>query len=179
MARTRTIRRAPIKTSRKKTQKRKKANSAPWPLSILPEGLQAFFARRLVDVTSAFFALGGAFLLVALATYNPHDPAANVAASQNGTVENWMGLYGAWSADILLQTVGVAAFMIGLVAVCWGVRIFNRATINWFPLRISLWASAYFSLPWLSHRFRLKIICINRIWAARSERYYLHLSSLF
>ena len=136
MARTRTIRRAPIKTSRKKTQKRKKANSAPWPLSILPEGLQAFFARRVVDATSAFFALGGAFLLVALATYNPHDPAANVAASQNGTVENWMGLYGAWSADILLQTVGVAAFMIGLVAVCWGVRIFNRATINWFPLRI-------------------------------------------
>lgn len=137
MARTRTIRRAPIKTSRKRTSKRKSAKSAPWPLRMLPEGLQAFFARRVVDITAAVFTIGGLFLLAALWTYSPHDPSWNVAAAESadGTM-NWMGLYGAWASDALLQTVGVGAFMLALVSLCWGVRIFNRAPITWFVARL-------------------------------------------
>lgn len=152
MARTRTVRRAPIKTSRKR-KSTKAAKSAPWPFRMLPEGIQVFFARRVVDVTAAAFTVAGLFLLTALWTYAPHDPSWNVAAADSG-INNWMGLYGAWAADSLLQTVGVAAFMIGLVSLCWGVRIYNRAPITWFIARlfalaasVSLIAMAFAPLP--------------------------------
>ncbi|MBL4803650.1 MAG: DNA translocase FtsK 4TM domain-containing protein [Alphaproteobacteria bacterium] len=152
MARTRTIRRAPIKTSRKRKNSRSKSNT-PWLLKIVPAGLQAFFARRVVDVTAGIFTLGGLFLLAALWSYTPHDPSLNVAAADDG-VQNWMGLYGAWSADAIIQTFGVGAFMAALVSICWGVRIFNRASLTWFIARVvalgasvALIAAAFAPLP--------------------------------
>jgi S-DNA-T family DNA segregation ATPase FtsK/SpoIIIE len=89
-------------------------------------------------------------LLLALATYTPTDPSANtvggyaadaragaaetapgqsagmgarLGAEFIGPAHNWTGLIGAWLADAVLQTIGVAAFLLpivlGRIGLCW------------------------------------------------------------
>ncbi len=52
-------------------------------------------------------------LIMALATYHPSDPSLNTAASPLAP-QNWIGLFGAWLSDLLLQTFGVTAFLLPL-----------------------------------------------------------------
>jgi S-DNA-T family DNA segregation ATPase FtsK/SpoIIIE len=52
-------------------------------------------------------------LLMALATYHPSDPSLNTAASPLAP-QNWIGLFGAWLSDLLLQAFGVTAFLMPL-----------------------------------------------------------------
>lgn len=134
MARTRTIRRAPRKTTRK--SKTKKSYSIPF----IPDSLQAFVARRFVDVFALTMALGGAFIVLALATYDKQDPSWNTAADagQENAIEiaNWMGAKGAGIADVLTQTLGGAGFALGIIIGIWGLRVFTRQGINVFPARI-------------------------------------------
>jgi S-DNA-T family DNA segregation ATPase FtsK/SpoIIIE len=66
--------------------------------------------------------LGLALLLVsllfilALATYNPADPSWNTSSDAVGphAAVNWIGLFGAFLSDILLQSLGLTAFLLPL-----------------------------------------------------------------
>jgi S-DNA-T family DNA segregation ATPase FtsK/SpoIIIE len=60
--------------------------------------------------------LGATLLLLALATYHATDPSLNTAAATSDphAVRNWIGLLGAYSSDLLLQTFGVTAFLMPL-----------------------------------------------------------------
>jgi S-DNA-T family DNA segregation ATPase FtsK/SpoIIIE len=51
-------------------------------------------------------------VLLALATYSPADPSLNTATSQ--LPHNWIGLFGAWLSDLLLQSIGLTAFLLPL-----------------------------------------------------------------
>ncbi|MGB8260929.1 MAG: DNA translocase FtsK 4TM domain-containing protein, partial [Terracidiphilus sp.] len=55
-------------------------------------------------------------LLLALATYHPTDPSLNTAADAAAphAARNWVGLFGATLSDLLLQALGVSAFLIPL-----------------------------------------------------------------
>ena len=93
--------------------------------------------RRLNEILG-LAVLGCAVLLfLALATYTPTDPSANtvggftlgarsgagLGARLLGPAHNWTGLVGAWLADAILQTIGIAAFLLpiilGRVGLCW------------------------------------------------------------
>ena len=80
------------------------------------EILQAFVARRLVDLMAGFFFIVGVFSILALASYSQTDPSWNSAVSESMSVSNWGGIPGAWLADFLLQSIGAAGF-------CFGHRI--------------------------------------------------------
>ncbi|HEY8192264.1 MAG TPA: DNA translocase FtsK 4TM domain-containing protein, partial [Alphaproteobacteria bacterium] len=99
----------------------------------IPESWQAFIARRLMDIIGGAFALAGFALLVALATYSPADPSWNTAGG-NHAVANWLGAAGAHVSDLLLQTLGLAGAVPGIVAILWGFRIFKRHSLRpvWF-----------------------------------------------
>ena len=83
--------------------------------------------RRLNEILG-LAVLGCAVLLfLALATYAPNDPSADtvggpVAGARLGA-HNWTGLVGAWLADAILQTIGIAAFLLpillGRIGWCW------------------------------------------------------------
>ncbi|MBI4031078.1 MAG: DNA translocase FtsK 4TM domain-containing protein [Proteobacteria bacterium] len=128
--------------------------------SFLPESWQAFIARRLMDIIGGAFALCGLSFLVALASYNHMDPSWNTAAGM-GTVANWLGLPGAWTADLFLQTLGLGAALFGLTFIAWGTRIVLRHPLNPLWARIIsaiiaalLCAAALSRLPsggWLPH----------------------------
>jgi S-DNA-T family DNA segregation ATPase FtsK/SpoIIIE len=61
-------------------------------------------------------------LFLALATYHSSDPSLNTATG-SATARNWVGLFGAYLSDVLLQTLGLTAFMLpvwmGGVAWTW------------------------------------------------------------
>ncbi|NOU03061.1 MAG: DNA translocase FtsK [Novosphingobium sp.] len=80
-------------------------------------------ARRSAEIGGALALLAGmVFLAVALVTYQQTDPAISTAAG--GTVENWMGLPGAWAAERAL-------FLFGLVSVLFLPMLYVMARKLW------------------------------------------------
>lgn len=119
--------------SRKIKRNRKKKKS-----SFLPESLQAFIARRLVDgVALIFFGLG-LFILLSLGTYDRRDPSLNTAPEGgDAIVNNAVGTPGAYFSDVLIQSLGYAGLAIGLSLCVWGFRVFRRVSIRPFLLRVT------------------------------------------
>jgi S-DNA-T family DNA segregation ATPase FtsK/SpoIIIE len=58
--------------------------------------------------------LAALLLLMSLATWHASDPSLNTASGESGphAVHNWVGLFGAWLGDLLLQSLGLAAFLL-------------------------------------------------------------------
>ena len=97
--------------------------------------------RRLNEIIGLVVLACAALLLLALATYTPTDPSANtlggfaagahsgaglgsrLGAQFHGLAHNWTGLVGAWLADLVLQAIGIAAFLLpillGRLGWCW------------------------------------------------------------
>ena len=141
MARTRTIRRAPRKATGKTRAKSKSKIKKSHTIPFVPDSLQAFVARRFVDIFAFILGIVGIFILLALISYNNQDPSWNTAANNLDTqapveIVNWMGHKGAITADIFIQSLGAAGFALGLILCIWAVRIFARQTIKTLPLRI-------------------------------------------
>ncbi len=116
-----------IKTSRKRTRKK---------TPFLPESLQAFIARRVIDVTGIVFALAGAGTLLALISYDHRDPSLNTASAIEESIHNWIGTPGAYISDLLLQTLGLGGAVFGLIAAIWGYRLLKRYPLRPFWLRL-------------------------------------------
>jgi S-DNA-T family DNA segregation ATPase FtsK/SpoIIIE len=134
----------------------------------LPDSVQAFLARRLLDIFALALGAGGTFLFLALASYNHRDPSANTAGSDipgftSGTIRNWMGAPGAWIADISFQTIGVGAFAFAAGLLFWSLRLLRREALRPVPLRaialifVSLASSVAFaqtsSQGWMVHPY--------------------------
>jgi S-DNA-T family DNA segregation ATPase FtsK/SpoIIIE len=81
--------------------------------------------RRLNEMIGMIVLVSAGLLLLALASYTPSDPSFNtVGAYVTGRpAHNWTGMVGAYLADVMLQSIGVAAFFLPLVlgrlGLCW------------------------------------------------------------
>ncbi len=125
MARMRSIKR-PMRRIQKKN----------FMLSFLPESVQAFLARRLVDIFAFILSIAGFFILIALSSYYHMDPSWNTASVDGGVVLNWAGSHGAWVADLFLQTLGIGGFILSFGLLIWGFRCFKRHILTPFWLRL-------------------------------------------
>lgn len=124
----------------------------------LPVGVKVFFARRVVDVF-AFFMLGLALIsALALGSYAPRDPSLNTSTAITD-IHNWMGVYGAYFADIFIQTLGLAALILPIVLAVWGWHIFKRLSMPRMSLRFIAFLSAF--LVW---SFTLYFIDFGDFW---------------
>jgi S-DNA-T family DNA segregation ATPase FtsK/SpoIIIE len=121
--------------SRSRRYSRKKAGVLD---ALIPESLQAFMANRLVDGFGLALGLAGLALILAILSYAPSDPSINTAGHPGTTLHNWMGLPGAYAADLLTQTIGAAGILFGTIISFWGMRIIRRHPIAPLTLRISL-----------------------------------------
>lgn len=110
------------------------ANSAK--TTFLPAGMRAFLRRRMVEAGGLTAALLGLALAAALISYDPADPSLNSAASE--PVQNWIALPGAIAADLLLQTIGLAALLLTPVLLAWSWRILSKRGIHRFWMRLAL-----------------------------------------
>ncbi len=71
-------------------------------------------SRRLNEMLGLVLLVAAGLLLLALITYTPSDPSFNTVGGGAGThpAHNWTGLLGAYTADLLLQSLGIAIFFV-------------------------------------------------------------------
>jgi DNA segregation ATPase FtsK/SpoIIIE, S-DNA-T family len=65
-----------------------------------------------------------------LFSYSPKDASLNVAGSPNAATENWIGPFGAYSADLMFQGLGFAAFLLPVAFVIVGWRWFRSRAVE-------------------------------------------------
>jgi S-DNA-T family DNA segregation ATPase FtsK/SpoIIIE len=88
----------------------------------LPEDVADFLRRRLVELGGLALVLAGAALAAILASYSPEDPSWNTAAGGDAAVvRNLLGVPGAYLADVLVQALGLSAYLIAALLCGWGV----------------------------------------------------------
>jgi S-DNA-T family DNA segregation ATPase FtsK/SpoIIIE len=80
-------------------------------------------SRRLNEMLGLIVLVAAGLLLLALVSYTPADPSFNTVGGGAGTrlAHNWTGILGAYAADLLLQTWGIAIFFVPLAAIRIGV----------------------------------------------------------
>ena len=83
--------------------------------------VRGLFRQRVGQLAAVGVALSALALLVALGTYNPHDPSLNTATSRAAT--NLVGLPGAIAADGLLQYFGAAGVLPVAALLAWSYRM--------------------------------------------------------
>jgi len=108
--------------------------------AVLPRGAVDFFKRRLSEAGGVGMLAVAAFLLVAVVSYAPGDPSFNSAS--DGAVRNLLGRPGAYTADLLVQTLGLAAILPALVAAAWGWRLLGKQPVTRPVLRLAALAAA-------------------------------------
>jgi DNA segregation ATPase FtsK/SpoIIIE, S-DNA-T family len=88
-------------------------------------------SKRLNELIGILLIASAVLMLLALASYSPLDRSLNTAANppMGRPAHNWIGLVGAYSADLMLQSLGVAAFLlpllVGMLAMRW-LRSHNK-----------------------------------------------------
>jgi S-DNA-T family DNA segregation ATPase FtsK/SpoIIIE len=87
-------------------------------------------SRRLNELVGFLLLVFAAVLLLALVSYSPLDPSLNTAASLDShSTHNWIGLFGAMASDLLLQGMGICAFLVPLMLVLLGSRWFRSREV--------------------------------------------------
>jgi S-DNA-T family DNA segregation ATPase FtsK/SpoIIIE len=95
--------------------------------------------RRLNELIGFLMCVSALLLFLALASYSPLDPSWNSASVLTGShaARNWIGVVGAFAADMLLQFFGVGAFLLVIFLAMLGVRWFRSMKVQ-SPLAKSL-----------------------------------------
>jgi S-DNA-T family DNA segregation ATPase FtsK/SpoIIIE len=121
--------------------------------TLLPSGTQDFFKKRGIEIGGLVLAVFAFALLIACLTYNPQDPSWNDSTGR--AVTNPLGLFGSHSADLMMQSLGMAALLAPLVLFSWGWRLLRERQLpaRWwwrlasFPSGLILLAMALAALP--------------------------------
>jgi S-DNA-T family DNA segregation ATPase FtsK/SpoIIIE len=87
--------------------------------------------RRLNELLGFLLCISALLLFLALASYSPLDPSLNSASVLTGSrvARNWIGVAGAYGADVLLQFFGIAAFLLPVIALGMGIRWFRSRKV--------------------------------------------------
>ena len=104
--------------------------------TFLPAGFATFMSRRAIEFGGLLLVLVALAVAAALISFNPADPSLNTQT--DAATQNWLGLPGAYLADLLIQTMGLAAYGLTLALVCWGWRIISHQGLASFWLYATL-----------------------------------------
>ncbi|HUC60618.1 MAG TPA: DNA translocase FtsK 4TM domain-containing protein [Alphaproteobacteria bacterium] len=121
-------------------------------MTLLPPAVAQFLRRRLAELGGAALLALGLATLLALASYHGADPSFNHAVARAPL--NLLGVPGAYGADLLLQSLGLAAAPLAAMLVVWGWRLaahqgLRRALLRTVLLApmVLLGAIAFAALP--------------------------------
>jgi DNA segregation ATPase FtsK/SpoIIIE, S-DNA-T family len=95
--------------------------------------------RRLNELIGFLMCVSALLLFLALVSYSPLDPSWNSASVLTGShaARNWIGVVGAFTADMMLQFFGLGAFLLVIFPVMLGARWFRSMKVQ-SPLAKSL-----------------------------------------
>ena len=88
--------------------------------------------RRLNELIGFLLCVSALLLFLALASYSPLDPSLNSASILTGShaARNWIGIFGAYLSDIILQALGLGSFLLPLLLFMLGVRWFRSRAVQ-------------------------------------------------
>src|ERR1044071_4554211 len=94
--------------------------------------------RRLNELVGFLLLVSALLLFLALASYSPNDPSLNTAASAVASrpAANWIGVVGAMGSDLLLQLLGIAAFLLPVFVSMLGMKWFRSRKVDAPAIRI-------------------------------------------
>jgi S-DNA-T family DNA segregation ATPase FtsK/SpoIIIE len=105
--------------------------------------------KRLNELIGFLCITLGVLLALALISYSPRDASFNVSASAPGEspARNWIGLAGSYSADLLFQVLGFAAFLLPMALATLGWRWFRSHEVNSQTAKLLGYGLLLLSLP--------------------------------
>src|SRR6516164_1871201 len=118
--------------------------------------------RRLNELIGFLVLIFAALLVLALVSYSPLDPSLNTAATPSAgrPTQNWIGMFGALVSDLMLQVLGIAAFLVPIYLVAYALRWFRSRPItapyikSFGALALLVFVSGFLGLlPW---EFRIR-----------------------
>ena len=88
--------------------------------------------RRLNELVGLVLCVSALLLFLALASYSPLDPSLNSASilTKSHAARNWIGIFGAYLSDLVLQFWGVGSFLLPIFLGMLGVRWFRSRTVQ-------------------------------------------------
>jgi S-DNA-T family DNA segregation ATPase FtsK/SpoIIIE len=88
--------------------------------------------RRLNELVGFLLCVSALLLFLALASYSPLDPSLNSASILTGShaARNWIGIFGAYLSDLVLQFWGVGSFLLPIFMAMLGARWFRSRIVQ-------------------------------------------------
>jgi S-DNA-T family DNA segregation ATPase FtsK/SpoIIIE len=88
--------------------------------------------RRLNELVGFLLCVSALLLFLALSSYSPLDPSFNSASILNGShvARNWIGIFGAYFSDVILQFWGVGSFLLPVFMALLGMRWFRSRPVQ-------------------------------------------------
>ncbi len=113
----------------------RQGGAAQKPL-FLPAGAAEFLHRRLHEMAGVVLFIAAVCLGISLGSYEVSDPGFNNASS--ALVQNWLGPIGAYTADLMLNGLGLIAMLPAVFLACWGWRVISHRGFRWLWLHLVL-----------------------------------------
>ncbi|HMB84319.1 MAG TPA: DNA translocase FtsK, partial [Terriglobales bacterium] len=88
--------------------------------------------RRLNELVGLVLCVSALLLFLALASYSPLDPSLNSASilTRSHAARNWIGIFGAYLSDLILQFWGVGSFLLPIFMAMVGARWFRSRAVQ-------------------------------------------------
>ncbi len=98
----------------------------------------------LSNIFGLFFLIMPLLLLLSLVGYDAADPSFNKVTA--GPVHNYLGTFGSYSADFILQSFGLALIIFLFVPILWGIGLLRYHIFPEYKIRILAWFVGMLSL---------------------------------
>ena len=82
-----------------------------------------FSLNRIIEIIGILFSFFGLLLLISLVSFSPEDP--NFIFPDNVEIENFLGFYGSFIADLFFQSLGFISFLIPFSFILTAINIFR------------------------------------------------------
>ncbi len=101
------------------------------------DSLTNFLKKRTFEFLGLILVLSSVALAIAFTTYSPEDPSF-IYGDRNFEIQNFFGIYGSSIADFLLQSFGLASFLLLLNFLFWGLDLIINKELKGIILKLFL-----------------------------------------
>jgi DNA segregation ATPase FtsK/SpoIIIE, S-DNA-T family len=127
-----------------------KFDSSNMDIKKLSNSALLFVIKRLIEIFGVSISLIGILIFISLISYSPEDP--NFIFPENTEIQNILGYQGSWMSDLILQSIGLIAYLLPITYIFTGLNIFRKKEVllvieNTFLIILySIFGSIFFSI---------------------------------
>lgn len=102
--------------------------------AFMPGSLVTLLKRSGLRICGLGLVVMAIALFIMLIGFHPGDPSFN-HATDHSTIFNPLGIVGAYGADLMLRTLGLASALLTVLLLGWGLRLIAVKPLNWMWIR--------------------------------------------